>query len=79
MKVLWKSLDSEKTGRASRQHAYIPKVSNGGNERNITLCGRFKQIGDDGKAELFDNMYGELLLVADACKICLKKLEKINY
>ncbi|MFW5847291.1 MAG: hypothetical protein ACOCVF_00030 [bacterium] len=77
MEVLWKSLESEKTERMSKIHAYVPKISAGGNKRNITLCGRFRQIGDDGKAELFDNMDGDVLLVADVCKTCLKRYAKL--
>ena len=61
----------------SKQHAYVPKMSAGGNKRNITLCGKFRQINEDEKAELFDKMDGELLLVADACRICLRRYNKL--
>jgi len=78
MEVLWKTLESENTHRMSKQHAYVPKMSAGGNKRNTTLCGKFRQINEDGKAELFDKMDGELLLVADACKICMKAYKRLS-
>ena len=78
MEILWKTLESENTHRMSKQHAYIPKISAGGNKRNATLCGKFRQIGEDGKAELFDKMDSELLLVNSACKICMKAYQRIK-
>ena len=77
MEILWKTLISESTGRMSKQHAFIPRISAGGNKRNISLCGKFRQINEDNKAELFDKMDGELLLYSDACKICMKRYEKL--
>ena len=78
MEILWKTLPSEKTGRMSKQHAYVPRMSAGGNKRNKTLCKKFHQINEDEEPEYFDKMDGELLLVADACKICLNRYNKLS-
>ena len=69
-------MDSERTGQMSKQHAYVPKMSAGGNKRNITLCGKFRQINEDEKSELFDKMDGGELLSVNACKLCLKIYNK---
>ena len=76
MEILWNILESEKTFNMGKQHAYIPKISRGGNKRNKSLCGKFAQAGEDGKPEMFDNMVGELLYLPNVCKICLKIYNK---
>lgn len=77
MELLWITLESENTGSTSKQHAYIPKISAGGNKRNIALCGKFRQVGDDEKAELFDNMIGEARNEKTVCKSCLNAYKKL--
>ena len=77
MRVLWKTLDSEKTGLEMKQHGYIEKISAGGNKRNISLCGKYSQIGDDEKPELFENMYGEILHEPTMCKNCQRAYDKL--
>lgn len=79
MELLWKTLVSENTDKQSKQHAYVPKMSAGGNKRNTTLCGKFRQVGEDGKSELFDNMKdGELLYLPNVCKTCLRLYNKLR-
>ncbi len=72
--IKWKSLVSEKTGIPIKQHAYVEKISEGGNIRNISLCGGSFLIGEDGKPELFENIKGESMY-PDRCKTC-KRLDK---
>lgn len=78
MEILWITLESEKTEKSLKQHAYVPKMSRGGNKRNISLCGKYKQIADDEKPELFNNMVGEKLYLPNVCKTCLKKFNKLR-
>lgn len=77
MRVIWKTLDSEKTGLEMKQHGYVGKKSDGGNKRNISLCGKYSQIGEDGKPELFENMYAEILHEPTMCKNCKRAYEKL--
>jgi len=71
----WKTLDSWDGERNGKQHAYIGKISRGGNNRNISLCGKYTQIGEDGKSEMFNKVIedgGEILNKEKACKLCLR-------
>lgn len=75
MPLLWMTLDTYNGEGTFKQHAFKPKISRGGNERNISLCGKIRAGNEDGKAELFEELNkrgGELINEEKACKHCLK-------
>jgi len=58
-----------------KQHAFVGKISRGGNNRNISLCGKYVQIGEDEKPELFERLEAEgseIMNKEKACKSCLR-------
>ena len=79
MEIIWKTLSNWNGEKSLKQHAYTSKISKGGNERNISLCGKYKQIGEDGKSEVFEKVIeggGEKLDKEKACKLCLRIINK---
>lgn len=76
MEILWITFESDSTHKTGKQHAYIPKMSAGGNKRNKSLCGKYRLVGEDEKSELWENMKGEKLYRKNACKQCLKMYDE---
>ena len=73
--LFWKTLDSWDGERTGKQHAFIGKISRGGNNRNISLCGKYCQINEDEKPELFEKVEAEgseIVNKEKACKLCLR-------
>lgn len=71
MEIIWTTREGV-NGNIGKQHAYTPKISSGGNKRNVSLCGRLCIIGEDEKSEMFDAIEHEPLDRSKACKKCLK-------
>ena len=75
------TLDSEDGERTLKQHVFKPKLSRGGNERNISLCGKIRVAEDSGKSAMFDTLIhrAELIDGNNICKTCFKiYLKAIN-
>ena len=72
-KRIWITLTNYNDTQTLKRHCFKPKISRGGNKRNISLCGNVRVGDDEGKSELFNNI-GDFRDgdVSSICKSCLR-------
>jgi len=76
-KPVWITLESyhaDERVTSLKQHAFIPYTSNGGNERNKSLCGKIRVGNDEGKSAIFNTITdrAEMIDESNICKKCLQ-------